>query len=107
MLQHQAYRDLGKIGRKAEKECLGLGELLLQPQGSRDLGQKDGACWLGGRLGGSAKSCFRSSRIVVIPELIDLSLVRPGGANGLVQSAMKTKTSRMISAKSAVRYVIE
>lgn len=75
-----------------------------QAERPADLGQQDVAVKPNGRIGSGSKSVLRGSWIVEIPERIDELLVSSViGA----QSGRKTKTSTMISAKSAVRYVIE
>ncbi len=90
-------------GEGVEERARGC-EILDQPERSGDLGQQDPAGELRiGRLGSRPKSALTRSRIVEVPQRVDLRLV----GTRIVQSGRKTKTSTTIRANNAVRYVIE
>lgn len=107
-LEHRTDGQLERLGRHVGKDRASLLELALHPERPCDLRQQDVAVGPSGRIGGRSKSALRRSGIVEIPQEVDLRLVGALVAQGgTAYSGRKTKTSRMISAKSAVRYVIE
>ena len=110
MLQLQPDAQLGiRAGKRVEQR--GRGRVIPgECECAGDLGQQyvvgKGRI---GRLSSRPESALTGAWVVEVPQRIDLRLVgaRECDGGGLAQSGRKTKTSRMISAKSAVRYVIE